>query len=184
MSRHKFESQKNRPDYIEDLTSRDMKHIHEDEETPEDEAQTIEDAEEGWQQKNPSPMAGRISGTMEELERMQSSEMITSDEVRQCIKDSLDCYQSCTDTTIHCLNLRGKHAEPDHINLLMDCAKICNLNADFMIRNSIYYPQTCGICADICDECADDCDRFDEDFMKECASACRRCAESCREMAR
>ena len=26
----------------------------------------------------------------------------------------------------------GKHAESDHINLLMDCARICNTNADFM----------------------------------------------------
>jgi len=161
-----------------------MRPIHEDEENPENEAQTIEDAEEGWQQKNPSPVAGRMVGSMEELEQIQSSELMTSQEVQQCIKDSLDCYQTCTNTTIHCLNLRGKHAEPDHINLLIDCAKICNLNADFMLRNSTYHPQTCGICADICDECADDCDRFEEDFMKECASVCRRCAESCREMAR
>lgn len=162
---------------------RDMRSVDKDYIT-EDEAQTEEDAEEGGVPENQSPVAGRISGTMEELERIQSSETMTSDEVRECLRDSLDCYQSCTETTAKCLKMGGKHAEYEHLNLLMDCATICNTNADFMLRNSTYYPQTCGITADICDECADTCDRFDDDFMKECASVCRHCAESCREMAR
>ncbi len=38
----------------------------------------------------------------------------------------------------------GKHAEPEHLNLLMDCARICVTNADFMLRKSKYYQQTCG----------------------------------------
>jgi hypothetical protein len=153
-------------------------------EEAEDEAQTSEDADEGWEKENPSPLTGRISTTMEELERLQSSEGVTSDEVRECIKDSLDCYQTCTETTLRCLTIGGKHVESKHINLLLDCAAICNTNANFMLRNSPYYPQTCGLTADICDECADNCDRFKDDFMKECARVCRRCAESCREMAR
>ena len=115
---------------------------------------------------------------------MQGSEVTASDEVRECLKDCVDCYQTCTETVTKCLTAGGKHAELEHLNLLLDCAKICNTNADFILRNSTYYPQTCGITADICDECADTCDRFDDDFMKECASVCRRCAESCREMAR
>ena len=153
-------------------------------EETEDEAQTTEDADEGWENKNPSPLTGRISTTMEELERIQSSEAVASSEVRECMKDSLDCYQACTETTLRCLTMGGKHAEYKHLNLLLDCARICNTNADFMLRNSPYFPQTCGITADICDECADNCDRFTDDFMKECARVCRRCAESCREMAR
>jgi hypothetical protein len=176
------------PDYIENLTStsRDMRSVDErnySEEKLQDEA-TQEDNDEDWLEKNQSPLTGHISGTMEELERMQSSQMTTSDEVRECLKDSLDCYQSCTETTMRCLSIGDKHAESEHIRLLMDCARICSINADFMLRNSTYYPQTCGITADICDECGDNCDRFDDDFMKECASVCRRCAESCREMAR
>ena len=177
---------KRKPDYIGEYEARDMRSIDEKgyaEETAEDKAQTKEDADEGWSGKQ-SPMAGRMSGTMEELERIQSSETLTSDEVRECLKDSLDCYQTCTETAARCLTMGGKHAEYEHLNLLMDCARICNTNADFMLRNSTYYPQTCGITADICDECADTCDRFEDDFMKECASVCRRCAESCREMAR
>jgi hypothetical protein len=169
-------------DYIQNLTSRDMRSIPEPSEDTK--AQTQEDAEEGWEERPQSPLAGRMSGTMEDLERMQISEMMASDEVQQCLRDCIDSYRFCTETVHRCLSMGGNHAEADHINLLLDCARICNTNADFMLRNSTYYPQTCGITADICDECADNCDRFDDDFMKECASVCRRCAESCREMAR
>jgi hypothetical protein len=169
-----------------DLEARDMRSIDEKSysDEAEDEAQTQEDHEEGWTTEGQSTIAGRMTGTMEELERMQSSQAMASDEVRECLKDSMDCYQTCTETSSRCLTMGGKHAEYEHLNLLMDCAKICSANADFILRNSTYYPQICGITADICDECADTCDRFDDDFMKECASVCRRCAESCREMAR
>lgn len=149
----------------------------------ENKAQDDEDDEE-WTGEPHPPIAGKMTGSMEQLERMQGSELIASVEVRECIKDCLDSYRTCTETTTKCLSMGGKHAKLEHLNLLTDCAKICNTNADFMLRNSTYYPQTCGITADICDECADSCDRFEDDFMRECASVCRRCAESCREMAR
>ncbi len=135
-------------------------------------------------EKEPSQLAGRISGTMEDLERLQSTEMAATDEVKACIKDSLECFQNCTKTSRQCISRGGKYVETKTIKLLMDCAKICNVNADFMLRDSTYYPQICGLAADICDECSDNCDRFDEPFMRECAGICRRCSESCREMAR
>jgi hypothetical protein len=149
-----------------------------------DETANGEDLEETWQAENQPAVADKISASMEDLERIQESDFIVSDEVRECIQDCLDCFRICNETTMRCLSLGGKHSESEHLNLLMDCARICNTNAEFMLRNSTYYPQTCGLTADICDECADTCDRFDDDFMKECSSVCRRCAESCREMAR
>jgi hypothetical protein len=180
-------SGKKSADYVDRLESRDMRSVDDRGYTGvtlDEEEAGEETADEQWAGDNQSPIAGRISGSMEELERMHGSENITSDEVRECIKDCLDSYQTCTETTIRCLTMGGKHAKTEHLNLLMDCAKICSTNADFMLRNSTYYPQTSGLTADICDECADTCDRFDEDFMKECASVCRRCSESCRELAR
>lgn len=175
---------KRKPDDMDDgLRDVRSEKIYTGDET-EDEAQPQEEDDEELSMKNESPLAGRMTGSMEHLERIQSSEVLNTDEVRECLRDSLDCYQTCTETIARCLITGGKHAAYEHLNLLMDCAKICNTNADFIIRNSPYYPQTCGITADICDECADNCDRFDEDFMKECSAVCRRCAESCREMAR
>lgn len=174
----RIENWENKPVIVASaLECRDMDTMHE---LPSDE----QPAEKEWGARAESPIAGRIYGTMEELVRMQESEHMASDEVRRCLKDCLYCYQTCTETTVRCLTAGGKHSKPALLWLLIDCAKICSLNADFMLRNSTYYPQTCGITSDICDECAEACERFDDDFMKECASVCRRCAESCREMAR
>jgi hypothetical protein len=171
-------------DYSKEAKSRNMRNIDEKdyvEEVLENEMQNEEDDDEA---ENQSPIVGKMSGTMEDLERIQGTEFTASDEVRECLKDSLDCYQVCTETTIKCLAMGGKHSTLEHLNLLKDCAAICSTNADFILRNSTYYPQICGTTADICDECADTCDRFEDDFMRECANACRRCAESCRELAR
>jgi hypothetical protein len=169
--------------YIERFRIRDVTGINE-KRYKEEIKEAQKDMDEDWIPQNQSPMVDRISGTMEELERTQNSEFIASDEVRECLKDSIDCYKICAESTLRCLTIGGKHAAIGNINLLMDCSKICSVNADFMLRNSTYYPQICGITADICDECADVCERFEDDFMKECANICRRCAESCREMAR
>ncbi len=183
-SEHDMENfDKKSPIYMYEAESRDMRGVDDEGYTGE---ALEEDEEVGdqWSSEKRSPIAGRMFGSREELERVHGSEVTASDEVRECLKDCLSSYQTCTETTIRCLTMGDQHAEQEHLNLLMDCARICNVNADFMLRNSTYYPQTCGLTADICDECADTCDRFDDDFMKECASVCRRCAESCREIAR
>ncbi len=159
-----------KPRFAEDLT--------------ENEKRTGEESEDNWVAKTQSPMAGKISGSMEDLERIRESEFSMSDEVKECIQDCVDCYRTCTETLTRCLSLGGKHSEGRHINLIIDCSRICNINTDFMLRNSTHYSQTCKVTADICDACANNCEEFDDDFMKDCASICRKCAESCREMAR
>lgn len=152
--------------------------------TMENEERPKGESEEDWVSKTQSPMAGKIWGTMEDLERFHTSEYLMSDEVKACIQDCLDCYRTCTETTAKCLSLGGKHSEAWHLSLIIDCGRMCNLNTDFMLRNSTHYPLTCRITADICDACANSCAEFDDNFMKDCASVCKKCAGSCREMAR
>ena len=108
-----------------------------------------------------------------------------TDEMRQCIRRCLDCHSICMETVVHCLGLGGKHADPAHIRLLMDCAQICQTSADFMLRGSELHTRTCGVCAEICRQCADDCRRIgvDDETMKRCADACNICAKSCESMA-
>lgn len=79
----------------------------------------------------------------------------------------------------------GEHANPEHINLLMDCAKICDLSADFAIRGSQFHADLCNLCAEICDRCADRREEMDGDDeeMQKCAQTCRECAEECLKMA-
>ena len=99
-------------------------------------------------------------------------------EMQKCIDECLQCHAVCLTTTGHCLELGGRHAEPAHIRLMMDCAHICQTSADFMLRGSDFHQQVCGVCAEVCRACAEDCERMagDDQAMQECAEECRRCS--------
>lgn len=105
-------------------------------------------------------------------------------EMERCIQNCSDCHRSCEATGAYCTQMGGKHAQPDHLRLLRDCAQICVTSADFMLRGSELHPRVCGVCAETCQRCAESCEQFGGDTqMQECAQVCRRCAESCRQMA-
>lgn len=105
-----------------------------------------------------------------------------SQEMRSCIEACQRCYETCLGTAMtHCLEMGGKHVEPQHFRLMMACAEICQTSARFMLLNSPLHKRICGLCAEICDQCAQDCEQLGD--MQDCVSACRRCAESCRKMA-
>lgn len=106
-------------------------------------------------------------------------------EARRGLRDCLDCYEACIRTEEHCLEMGGRHVQAEHLRLLRDCASICRVSADFMLRGSAHAPALSRVCAEICRRCADDCASFAGDTeMKKCAEQCRRCAESCERMAR
>ncbi len=102
---------------------------------------------------------------------------------QECINACLESHRMCTEIVAYCLGMGGKHADPNHIRLLLDCAQICQTSADYMIRESPLHPMVCGICAQVCDLCAEDCESFDDSKMRGCASICRQCATACHSMA-
>ena len=107
-----------------------------------------------------------------------------SAEMQRCIEACTRCHGVCLETITHCLEMGGKHAEPAHIRLLLDCADICQTSADYMLRGSDLHGRTCAVCAEVCERCAQSCERMGDDAqMQACAEVCRSCAESCREMA-
>ena len=107
-----------------------------------------------------------------------------SHELDHCIESCQNCHRSCTETVQHCLAQGGEHGSAEHIRLLLDCAQICQVSADFMIRGSDLHGETCGICADICERCAEQCEAMgDDDVMRQCAAVCRECADACRRSA-
>ena len=109
----------------------------------------------------------------------------TSAEMQMCINDCFDCHSTCLEAMAYCLHKGGRHAEESHIGLLQDCAELCQVSGNFMLRGSGFFSQVCEICALICEACADECDRFGDDLqMKACAETCRRCADSCLQMTR
>lgn len=107
--------------------------------------------------------------------------MMMSDCVAECEKAN----RACLETLRYCLERGGSHAAPAHVRMLMDCAEICQVTANFMLRGSAVHGIACGACAEICNLCADTCETFSGDSkMAECADICRTCAKSCREMAK
>jgi hypothetical protein len=107
--------------------------------------------------------------------------MQTSPEMQQCIKNCLDCYSACTNMAMnHCLETGGRHVEPEHFRLMVNCAAMCQTAADFMLTSSPLHAQTCGVCADVCNACAASCEDIGD--MDECVRACRKCEESCKQM--
>lgn len=105
-----------------------------------------------------------------------------SAELNACIDACLDCFRSCQQgAVIHCLELGGKHVEPQHFRLMLDCAEICRATAALMLNGSSFYSDVCKTCAEICRACAKSCREMGG--MDDCVSACERCADSCEQMA-
>jgi hypothetical protein len=106
-------------------------------------------------------------------------------EMSGAIQAALDCHAVCVQTLQHCARKGGHHAEAEHLGILQDCAQICVVSADFMLRDSPVHAQVCGACADTCEACAASCEAMSDDAqMQACIDACRRCAQECRRMAR
>jgi len=105
-------------------------------------------------------------------------------DMNRCIAECLNCHQICLETISHCLRTGGEHAREERIRLLTDCAEICAVTADFLIRGSAHHAHLCRECAEICTDCAADCDRLGQHVeMRRCAETCRNCANACRAMA-
>jgi hypothetical protein len=103
---------------------------------------------------------------------------------QQCIRECQQCFAACLENLTHCLSKGERHAAPDHIVALLDCADASQTAAAFMLRQSPHHPQVCDVCAQVCDACANSCEQIgDDERMRACADECRRCAESCRQMA-
>ena len=102
--------------------------------------------------------------------------------MQECIRNCQECHATCLSIAMnHCLEMGGKHVEPEHFRLMMACAEICQTSANFMLIGTDLHTRTCAVCAEVCERCADDCERIGD--MEECVEACRRCAQSCRQMA-
>ena len=115
---------------------------------------------------------------------MHKAMVMDNAKVKACIDSCRSCEQACASSVAHCLGLGGRHAAPEHITLLLDCASICAIAGDFMVRGSKHHSRLCGVCAEVCESCAKNCETFSDDAtMRRCADACRQCAKACQEMA-
>ncbi|HZV98077.1 MAG TPA: four-helix bundle copper-binding protein, partial [Methylophilaceae bacterium] len=92
----------------------------------------------------------------------------------------------CEQCAAECIRMDTPDAA-ECIELCLDCADICFLDARLMSRDSPYHFDTCTLCARVCNDCADACTEISDpsdsnNLLQQCAEACRRCAASCDEM--
>lgn len=99
-----------------------------------------------------------------------------SAEIQKCMEDCHQCHMAC----LQMAEMGGKHTEPAHMRLMLDCAEICQTAMNFMARASAHHAVVCEACAEVCRACAASCERVGD--MDDCMQACLRCAESCEQM--
>lgn len=107
-----------------------------------------------------------------------------SSQIQNCIDKCLECFESCSNTIPHCLEMGGEHASSTHIGLLSLCAEVCQVSAKAMQFGSALQEKVCTLCADVCIQCANECEEMaggDEEMLS-CARICRECADACQNM--
>jgi hypothetical protein len=110
----------------------------------------------------------------------------TNPVVQRAIDDCKECHAICVQTIQYSVQQGGPYVAPDYLRLLEDCAQLCQLSEDFMLRDSPISATICTVCAEVCDQCTVACDqvgRGTDAQLRACADQCRRCAQSCRQMA-
>ena len=113
----------------------------------------------------------------------QTKQFQVSQEMRQCVQDCLECHSTCLETATYSLQMGNRQTKVWNIGLLLDCAEMCQVSANFMLRRSNLHGRTCALCAEICEQCAESCEQIGSDSqMRTCAEVCRRCSESCKRM--
>ena len=106
------------------------------------------------------------------------------DAMQECIEECLNCHAVCTMTAQHCLVTGGEHADVNVVGVLLDCAELCQVSANFMLRGSPFHAVTCAACAELCRACDEVCRSLaDDEQLEHCASVCAACGDSCEIMA-
>lgn len=100
-----------------------------------------------------------------------------------CLTNCTGCAKTCEETLAYCLKKGGKHAAPEHINILKDCIAMCKACSDLSSRNSPLAARLHALCAEACRKCAESCESLEDEKLAKCVEECKTCAKSCEEAA-
>lgn len=89
------------------------------------------------------------------------------------------CREECLKTLAYCLKKGGKHADPEHIQVLMDCIDFCDLSSKLTARNSPMAAKLCQLCTDVCARCAKSCEDLKDPNLQACVDLCKQCSQAC-----
>lgn len=90
------------------------------------------------------------------------------------------CAAHCEHMTKIMLYTPDIHLRTTQIELLRDCADICEATAKYIARNSVFSKSLAKKCARICEICGKHCLQFSDEASQICARICLHCAEECR----
>src|SRR3954447_22792005 len=118
-------------------------------------------------------------------EEERRSEVGISQEVRECIKATSECYSVSAETFRYCVEGEMDLRDPQLMRLLIDCCEVCQATQNSMLRGSDLSLMWAAVCVEACGELAAggrDVDGSDEQ-LTHCAEACDETADCCRRLA-
>lgn len=98
------------------------------------------------------------------------------------LKTLQDCEATCEHMITHLVTMQDTNRS-NQIQLLRDCADICNLTAKYVARKSYSVKQCAKLCAIICQTCGNECSKFNDQHSQMCAQHCLECAKACQTFA-
>lgn len=103
-----------------------------------------------------------------------------TDHLQNCIDACLKCIQACFECFNSCLNEPDMKERKYCINMLIECAMICQTTAAEMSMSGNFIKEQCKLCAAACNKCSEECNKFKDAYCIQCAEICRDCAEECK----
>lgn len=99
----------------------------------------------------------------------------------ELMKALSDCYITCNECAVACLEEQDVDMLTHCIRLDIDCSAICQSLMGFVARSSDHADHLLNECAEICDTCAEECRKHEHmEHCRRCAEACVTCADLCR----
>ena len=101
--------------------------------------------------------------------------------MQEAIQACLDCHSMCLRMAMtYCAAQGGRHLAAAHLQLMINCAEICQTCANFMLSDSPLHKTVTAACAEVCAACAKSCEQVGG--MQGCIDECRKCERSCKAM--
>ena len=126
------------------------------------------------EQANADPLAGHVITPARSPDKLMGP-------MQDAIQACLDCHSMCLRMAMtYCAAQGGTHLAAAHLQLMMNCAEICQTCANFMLSNSPLQKTVTAACAEVCEACAKSCEQVGA--MQDCIDECRKCEQSCKTM--
>lgn len=99
-----------------------------------------------------------------------------------CIQACVACWLACEMCSDACLDEKDVKMMVPCIRLDHDCAALCKLAAESMVRGGPGVKEICRSCAELCEACGRECGKHEAEHCQLCAEACQWCAVECRKL--